>query len=402
MFWDKPLDNAISHLKGRVHAPLRLVLWDGREVSFSDTPKVTVRLKGLRGASALSRPNLLSLAEAYIEGEADVEGDVREAIRGAEAISRAIPKALFQSQGPTNGRHSKRGDREAIQHHYDVSNEFYALWLDPRMVYSCAYFRTEDDSLEQAQLQKLDHICTKLRLQPGERFLDIGCGWGALVMHAAEKYGVQATGVTLSENQFHLANRWIRERGLEDRCRVIMQDYRDIPGEGVYDKIASVGMFEHVGLRNLPLYFGTVRRLLKEKGVFLNHGITSMDPRNRAVGFGAGEFIHRYVFPRGELPHLHLAIHDMADQDFEVHDVEGLRPHYARTLGFWSANYERHLAQATAASSERIARIWRLYLAGCAHAFEEGWISIYQVLATKQSKPGRAAMPLTRDYMYRA
>ena len=400
MFWDKPLDNAISHLKGRVHAPVRLVLWDGREVSFSDRPKVTVRLKGQRAGSVFSRPNLLSLAEAYIEGEADVEGDVREAIRGAEAISRAIPKALFQSQGPTNGRHSKRGDREAIQHHYDVSNEFYALWLDPSMVYSCAYFRGEQDSLEQAQLQKLDHICTKLRLQPGERLLDIGCGWGALVMHAAEKYGVQATGVTLSENQFHLANQRIRERGLGDRCRVLMQDYRDIPGEGAYDKIASVGMFEHVGLRNLALYFGTVRRLLKEKGVFLNHGITSMDTRNRAVGFGAGEFIHRYVFPRGELPHLHLAIHDMSEQDLEVHDVEGLRPHYARTLGFWSANYERRLAEAVAASSERTARIWRLYLAGCAHAFEQGWISIYQVLATKQTKPGRAAMPLTRDYMY--
>ena len=402
MFWEKPLDNALSHLKNNVKAPLRLVLWDGREVAFSEQPKVTVRLKGLRAASAFSRPDLLSLAEAYIEGEAEIEGDVGEAIRGAEAISRAIPRPLFQSQGPTNGRHSKRGDREAIQHHYDVSNEFYALWLDPRMVYSCAYFRAEDDSLEQAQLQKLDHICTKLRLQPGERFLDIGCGWGALVIHAAEKYGVQATGITLSENQHRLACEEIRRRGLEARCRVLLQDYRDMAGEGVFDKVASVGMFEHVGLRNLPLYFGTVRRLLKDRGVFLNHGITTMDTRNRAVGYGAGEFIHRYVFPHGELAHLHLAIHDMSDQDFEVHDVEGLRPHYARTLGFWSANYERRLREAVAASSERIARIWRLYLAGCAHAFDQGWISIYQVLASKQAKPGRAAMPLTRDYMYRA
>ena len=398
MFWGKPLDNAISQLKDNVEAPVRLVLWDGREVSFSDKPKVTVRLKG---ASALSRPNLLSLAEAYINGEAELEGDVREAIRGAEAISRAIPKALFHSQGPTNGRHSKRDDREAIQHHYDVSNEFYALWLDPRMVYSCAYFRGEDDSLEQAQLQKLDHICTKLRLEPGERFLDVGCGWGALVIHAAREYGVHATGITLSENQHRLANERIREAGLEDRCRVLLEDYRDLRGEGIFDKIASVGMFEHVGLRNLPLYFGTVGRLLREKGVFLNHGITSMDPRNRAVGYGAGEFIDRYVFPRGELAHLHLAIHDMSEQHFEVHDVEGLRPHYERTLGFWSANYEKRLAEAVAASSERIARIWRLYLAGCAHAFEQGWISIYQVLATKQAKPGRAGMPLTRGYMYR-
>src|SRR5205823_9847811 len=181
------------------------------------------------------------LAEAYIEGKAELEGDVREAIRGAEAISRAMPQPLFTARGPTNARHSKRGDREALQHHYDVSNEFYALWLDPRMVYSCAYFREEGDSLEAAQLQKLDHICRKLRLAPGERFLDIGCGWGALVIRAAEKYGVDATGITLSENQHRLATERIRAAGLEGRCRVELQDYRDHEGEGSYDKIASVG-----------------------------------------------------------------------------------------------------------------------------------------------------------------
>ena len=401
MFWDKPLGNALSKLKRHVHAPVRVVLWDGSEVSFSDKPRVTLRLNGIRAAAALSRPSLLTLAEAYIDGDAELEGDVREAIRGAEAISRAIPRPLFQSQGPTNGRHTKRGDREAIQHHYDVSNEFYALWLDPGMVYSCAYFKDQRDTLEAAQVQKLDHICTKLRLKPGERFLDIGCGWGGLVMRAASKYGVDATGITLSQNQHRLANERIREAGLEGRCRVLLQDYRDTPGEGTYDKIASVGMFEHVGLRNLPVYFNTVRRLLKEKGLFLNHGITTMDTRNRAVGLGAGEFIGRYVFPRGELPHLHLVVHDMADQDLEVHDVEGLRTHYAMTLGQWSDNYEARLGEAVEIAGERTARTWRLYLAGCAHAFEQGWISIYQILATKQTKPGRSAMPLTRNWIYR-
>jgi cyclopropane-fatty-acyl-phospholipid synthase len=401
VFWDRPLDNALSKLKEHVHAPVRVVLWDGREVSFSDKPRVTLRLKGTRAVAALSRPSLLTLAQAYIDGDADLEGDVREAIRGAEAISRSIPRPLFQSQGPTNGKHTKRGDREAIQHHYDVSNEFYGLWLDPGMVYSCAYFKDEGDSLEAAQVQKLDHICTKLRLKPGERFLDIGCGWGALVIRAASKYGVDATGITLSENQHRLANERIREAGLEGRCRVLMQDYRDTPGEGTYDKIASVGMFEHVGLRNLPVYFNTVRRLLKERGLFLNHGITTMDTHNRAVGLGAGEFIGRYVFPQGELPHLHLVVHDMADQDLEVHDVEGLRTHYAKTLGEWSDNYERRLHEAVGAAGERTARIWRLYLAGCAHAFEQGWISIYQILASKQTKPGRAALPLTREWIYR-
>ena len=401
MFWEKPLDNALSILKKNVSASVRLVLWDGREVALSDKPRVTVRLKGLRAASALERPSLLTLAEAYIDGEVELEGDVREAIRGAEAITRAIPRPLFQSPGPTREPHTRRDDREAIQHHYDVSNEFYALWLDARMVYSCGYFQREDDTLDAAQLQKLDHICTKLALSPGERFLDIGCGWGALAMRAAEKYGVIATGITLSENQHRLANERIRAAGLEGRCRVILQDYRDVRGEGVYDKIASVGMFEHVGLRNLPVYFNVVRRLLRERGLFLNHGITSADTRNRAVGLGAGEFIGRYVFPKGELPHLHRVVHDMSEQDLEVHDVESLRAHYAKTLGLWSDRYERRIEAASAASSERTARIWRIYLAGCAYAFEQGWVSIYQVLASRQTQPGPTALPLTRSWMYR-
>ena len=401
MFWDKPVEQAIHHLQRHVNAAVRVILWDGREVAFSDNPRVTLRINDSAAVSALKRPSLLTLAEAYIEGKADLEGDVREAIRGAEAISRAMPQSIFRHRGPTHTRHTKRDDREAIQHHYDVSNEFYALWLDPRMVYSCAYFLEDDDSLETAQVQKLDHICRKLRLKPGERFLDIGCGWGALAMHAAERYGVDATGITLSENQHRLATERIKAAGLEGRCRVLLQDYRDVPGEEVYDKIASVGMFEHVGLRNLPDYFGMVRRVLKERGLFLNHGITSSDVNNRAVGLGAGEFIARYVFPKGELPHLHRAVHDMSEQHLEVHDVESLRPHYAKTLGFWSANFERNLDAAVASAGERIARIWRIYLAGCAHAFDQGWVSIYQVLASRQTRPGRTALPLTREWIYR-
>ena len=398
MFWSSPVDRALSELKRQVHAPVRVVLWDGREVALSEAPRVTLRLKDARTAAALAHPTLLALAEAYIEGGAEVEGDVREAIRSAEALARSQERSLFARRD--TARHTRGEDREAIRHHYDVSNEFYALWLDERMVYSCGYYREESDSLEQAQVQKLDHICTKLRLAPGERFLDIGCGWGALVIHAAGRYGVDATGITLSENQFRLATERIRAAGLQDRCRVLLQDYRDHPGEGFYDKVASVGMFEHVGLRNLPLYFRTVRRLLRERGLFLNHGITSSDVENGAVGMGAGDFIGRYVFPKGELPHLHRVIRDMAAEDFEVHDVECLRPHYAKTLEAWSERFERRFAQAVAASTERTARIWRLYLAGCAHAFEQRWVSIHQVLASKQAKPGRADLPLTRDWIY--
>lgn len=400
MFWDRSVEHALTNLKKRVNAPVRVVFWDGREIALSEEPCVTVRVKGARGASALANPTLLSLAEAYIEGHADFEGDLREAIRGAEAISRSSPGARLEAERPLS-RHTRRDDRQAIQHHYDVSNDFYALWLDPRMVYSCAYFREEGDSLETAQLQKLDHICRKLRLAPGEKFLDIGCGWGALVIRAAEKYGVDATGITLSENQYRLATERIQAAGLQDRCRVLLLDYRDMPGDGVYDKIASVGMFEHVGLRNLAEYFSTVKRLLREQGLFLNHGITSSSVDNHAVGLGAGEFIGRYVFPRGEVPHLHRVVRDMSAQSMEVHDVECLRPHYARTLGFWSARYERRFSEAVAASSEKTARVWRVYLAGCAHAFEQGWVSIYQVLASRQEIPGRTALPLTREWMYR-
>lgn len=400
MLFQKPIDLALKALKKQVQAPLRVVLWDGREVALSDTPRITLRLKDAAAAQALARPSMLTLAEAYIEGKADLEGDMREAIRSAEALSRAGRAPLFGARD--EARHTRREDRDAIQHHYDVSNEFYALWLDPRMVYSCAYFRTPSDDLATAQVQKLDHICRKLRLAPGEKFLDIGCGWGALAMHAAERYGVDATGITLSENQFRLATERIRAAGLQDRCRVLLEDYRDHPGEGAYDKVASVGMFEHVGLRNLPVYFQSVQRLLRERGLFLNHGITASDVQNRAVGLGAGEFIGRYVFPKGELPHLHRVIHDMSEADFEVHDVECLRPHYARTCALWSSSFEHRYAQAVAASSERTARIWRIYLAGCAHAFEQRWISIHQVLASRQTKPGPTELPLTRDWMYPA
>jgi cyclopropane-fatty-acyl-phospholipid synthase len=402
VFWDRPIDHALSRLKRDVRAPLRVELWDGRGFDFSDeAPRATLRLKDARAAATLAQPSLLALAEAYIEGRVELEGDVREAIRGAEAISRTRSSRTFEVRSRPGARRSPEADRAAVRHHYDVSNEFYALWLDPRMVYSCAYFRTAADTLEQAQVAKLDHICTKLRLAPGERFLDIGCGWGALAMRAAERHGVEATGITLSENQYRLANERIRAAGLEGRCRVLLEDYREHKGESSYDKVASVGMFEHVGLANLPAYFEAVRRLLRDRGLFMNHGITSSDVASRAVGLGGGEFIDRYVFPKGELPHLHRAIADMSAADFEVCDVECLRPHYELTLEHWSAAFERNLAAAVATSSERTARIWRLYLAGCAHAFEQRWISIYQVLASKQEKPGCSELPLTREWMYR-
>ena len=400
MFWERQFQSALGRMSQEVDAPVRLVLWDGSEYSFADAPAVTIRLKDTEAAHKFSNPDLLSLAEAYIDGHIELEGPISEVIRVAESIARTGKPGLLEGLREACSRHTRSIDRDSIRYHYDVSNDFYTLWLDRRMVYSCAYFRTHGDTLEQAQENKLDHICRKLRIKPGDRLLDIGCGWGALAMWAAEKYGADATGITLSENQHRLANERIASAGLQDRCRVVLQDYRDHEGEQRYDRIASVGMFEHVGLKNLPVYFATVARLLKERGTFLNHGITSMDVDNRWVGMRAGEFIDKYVFPNGELPHLSVAVREMSAHQLEVADVEGLRPHYAKTLQHWSDRYEGHLRRAAEASDERTARIWRVYLAGCAHAFEQGWVSIYQVLATKQSTPGRGPLPLTREYMY--
>jgi cyclopropane-fatty-acyl-phospholipid synthase len=267
-------------------------------------------------------------------------------------------------------------------------------------VYSCAYFRTGDEDIDAAQVQKLDHVCRKLMLKPGEQFLDIGCGWGGLIIHAAQHYGVDATGVTLSENQFRIAAERIKAAGLHDRCRVLLLDYRDVRGEGVYDKIASIGMFEHVGLRNLPVYFGTVRRLLKERGLFLNHGITSSDVESREVGSDAGGFIDKYVFPNGEVPHVALAMREMAAQNLEVTDVESLRPHYAKTLEHWSDRLEERLADAAKLVDEKTLRVWRVYLMGCSYGFAQGWMNIYQILASRQTQDGGTSLPWTREFMY--
>jgi cyclopropane-fatty-acyl-phospholipid synthase len=345
--------------------------------------------------------DLGKLGEAYVEGHIDVEGPITDAMRAAEGLARGWGEAR-KGRAPTLLRnpHSRKKDAEAIRYHYDVSNDFYALWLDARMVYSCAYFKTGEESIELAQEQKLDHICRKLRLRPGDRFLDIGCGWGALVMHAAQRYGVQALGITLSKNQHALANERIKAAGLAERCEVRIEDYRDVAGDGSFDKIASIGMFEHVGLKNLPVYFGAIRRLLADGGIVLNHGITSVDPDSRSVGMGASDFIEKYVFPHGELPHLSLVLREMGAADLEVMDVETWRLHYARTLHRWSERLEANLDTARAFAGEKRARIWRTYLAGCAHAFERGWVSIQQVLATKSDDPRKNPLPFSRDYMY--
>jgi cyclopropane-fatty-acyl-phospholipid synthase len=402
MILESRIEKVVGELQAAMNLPLAIELWNGKRYALGERPTVTLRVPAASSVKYLANADLAKLGEAYVEGYIEVDGPIGDAIRAAESLARRL-------SGDKKGRtpllfrnlHSKKTDSAAIRYHYDVSNDFYGLWLDRRMVYSCAYFRTGEESIDEAQEAKLDHICRKLMLKPGDRFLDIGCGWGALVMHAAERYGVKALGVTLSHNQHALANERIRAAGLEGRCEVRIQDYRDVPGEGVFDKIASIGMFEHVGLKNLPVYFGAIRRLLAEGGVVLNHGITSVDPESRSVGLGAGDFIGKYVFPHGELPHLSLVIREMGAAGLEVMDSETLRLHYAKTLEHWSARLEASLDQARAFAGEKRLRIWRAYLAGCAHAFAQGWVSIQQVLATKSGDPRRNPLPWTREYMYR-
>jgi cyclopropane-fatty-acyl-phospholipid synthase len=395
------IEKMVGELRAGAGLPLAIELWNGKRYMLGERPTVTLRVPAASAVKYLAKADLAALGEAYVEGHIEVDGPISEAIRAAESLARRLG-------GDRKGRtplllrnlHTKKRDAEAIRYHYDVSNDFYALWLDERMVYSCAYFKTGEESIELAQEQKLDHICRKLKLEPGERFLDIGCGWGALVMHAVERYGVKALGITLSQNQHALANERIRAAGLQDKCEVRLQDYRDVPGEGVYDKIASIGMFEHVGLKNLPVYFGAIRRLLAEGGIVLNHGITSIDPDSRSVGLGGGDFIGKYVFPHGELPHLSRVIREMGAAGLEVMDSETLRLHYAKTLQQWSERLEGSLEKAKAFAGEKRLRIWRTYLAGCAHAFAQGWVSIQQVLAVKAGDPRRNPLPWARDYMY--
>lgn len=396
----------------------------------SNNAAVKLKFSNWSSIARLRSGQIGALAEEYVEGKLQLEGAMRDVMG---VVTRLLPGNPVESDtgwwsGLTRkarslAAHTQARDAEQIQFHYDVSDAFYQVWLDPKRVYSCAYYRDLADTsatLAQAQDAKLDLICRKLMLKPGDRFLDIGSGWGALLLWAAEHYGVTATGITISKNQHAYVQRLITEKGLGNRVSVELRDYRDLVIDAqtpAFDKISSVGMFEHVGHANMTAYFEKIMVLLKPGGLVMNHGITAGGLENRQLGAGMGDFIEKYIFPGGELLHVSVVLEHMARAGLEMLDTENLRPHYARTLWDWSNALEQRLGEAREAlladssveRAEKILRAYRLYLAGSAMSFEEGWISLHQMLATKpftseQPNPGprgsRTTYPFNRSYIY--
>lgn len=359
-------------------------------------------------------PGELGFARAYVSSDIEIDGDLHHALRlladaspefrmgwreAVEVVRAAVRLKLIGRPLPPppeearlRGRiHSIARDAEAISHHYDVSNEFYELFLGPSMTYSCARFTTPAATLEEAQAAKYELVCRKLGLQAGQRLLDVGCGWGGMVLHAAEHHGVEAVGITISREQCDIARKRVARAGLTDRVEIRLQDYRDLGGE-MFDAISSIGMAEHVGRKRLPEYFEALAARLRPTGRFLNHAISTPN----GAAYDRRSFIARYVFPDGELPDVADVVSGMQGQGLDLRDVEGLREHYAMTLRRWSANLESGWDAACGLIGERRARVWRLYLAGAAVSFEAAEIGIHQVLAVKLTDAGESAMPLTR------
>ncbi|MGC2193766.1 MAG: cyclopropane-fatty-acyl-phospholipid synthase family protein [Terriglobales bacterium] len=393
-------------------------LWDGSAWGEEKQPRFTLVLKhpeALR--SMFLSASELTLGEAYIYDDFDIEGDIEAAFDLADYLL-VRERSLWQSfdlnerlqklpkSDPSRTGlhpielpekvHAKDRERQAINHHYDLPADFYALWLDQHMVYSCAYFSKPEEDLDSAQESKLDYICRKLRLRPGERILDIGCGWAGFIMHAAAHYGVECVGITLSVPQAEVGRERLRKAGLNDHCRVEVSDYRDIEHDQQYDKIVSVGMFEHVGEVFFPEYFHRVWGLLRPGGVFLNQGIAQSATYHRR----GPSFTDRYVFPDGDLVPISTSLGAAELSGFEVRDAESLREHYALTLHHWVRRLESHATEARRITSDTTYRIWRLYMAGSAHAFRSGRLNVYQTLLAKPSR-GRTGLPLTRDDWYR-
>ncbi|MBV2143639.1 cyclopropane-fatty-acyl-phospholipid synthase family protein [Falsochrobactrum sp. TDYN1] len=396
-------------------------LWDGTQIGAFDGPVLLINDPSVVRQLML-KPNYDSLIDIWTSGRIDIrngtifdlvaqkfDGHLKERIKALPKwqLLKDIPSILLSGKQSADFHAAGKtpfvsgSNKEAITHHYDVSNEFYQLFLDKRMVYTCGYFTDWSNSIDQAQEDKLELICRKLRLQPGDRLLDIGCGWGAFLIYAAQKYGVTGTGVSLSEAQTELARQRIKAAGLEDRITIHVKSYTELDGE--FDKISSIGMFEHVGIANYDTYFDSVRRLMRPGGLYLHHAITRRMKKNKkAFRRKSAEHLAlvKYIFPGGELDHLGMTIGNLEGHGFEVHDVENLREHYGRTCRLWAEQLNANFDQAVAEVGYRKARLWILYLSGCALAFERGTVQINQTLASKR-KRGLSPVPQTRNDIYR-
>lgn len=406
--------------------PCSVQLPGGQRIG-AQQPRLAFVVRDLRALVHLAQGMIGRLAEDYVEGRLEIEGNLRDLMTAAPHFlgtdptheSSNLPLRVLQRAKRAlweRNHHSRTKDASQVQQHYDLSDDFYALWLDPRRVYSCAYFAEPTMTLAAAQEAKLDYICKKLRLKPGERFIDIGAGWGGLLLWAAENYGIHGTGITLSRNQYDYVNRLIEHKGLRGRVQMFLQDYRDVDESQPFDKVASVGMCEHVGRPNLPLYFAKIYRLLKPGGLMLNHGITAGGTDNPQLDGGMGDFIEKYIFPGGQLVHVSVMTDAIAHSNLELLDAECLRPHYAQTLWHWTDALEAHLDEARqvlGAHADKIIRAYRLYLAGSAMGFEQGWMSLFQILGSRpdgiveQRNPSsnrlhatQSDYPFNRIYMY--
>ena len=407
-------------------APVEFTAYDGSRAGNKGAD-IRFDVRSPFAVSYLVRsPGALGLARAYISGHIDVFGDMYEAlvrmsqvmdnvtvkdrlavlrdVAGDPLLRAAVtthleppPQEVRKNKLPflAGMRHSKKRDAKAIHHHYDVSNRFYEWVLGPSMAYTCACYPAEHASLEQAQFHKFDLVARKLGLKPGMRLLDVGCGWGGMVMHAARHYGVKALGVTLSKQQAEWAQKAIAEAGLSDVAEVRFLDYRDVK-ETEFDAISSIGLTEHIGKSNLPFYFSFLYRKLKPGGRMLNHTITR--PDNTEASLRSEGFINRYVFPDGELEGPGYVLSAMHDAGFEVRHEENLREHYAKTLAAWCRNLDDHWDEAVAEVGEGTARVWRLYMAGCRYGFEQNWIQLHQTLGVKLHKDGISGFPLRPNF----
>lgn len=418
----------LAHVRERLGLDIGFVLWDGSTAPAglaADAIAIAIADEGVI-AALVRRPTLDTLANLWASGRLDLRNGTmfdlvarRPTVRTRAFLKsldrglllRTLARFLFVPRGGpwpledaaagSAGEGAAAAEKRNVAYHYDVSNAFYALFLDPEMVYSCGYFTAWDNDLATAQRDKLEMICRKLRLRAGEEFLDVGCGWGALVRHAAQNYGVRARGITLSERQYALATEKVARLGLQDRVRIELKDYRAV--EGAFDKIASIGMFEHVGIDNHLAYFGAIQRLLKPGGVYLHHAIARPAKRDdKAFRKKRAEFaaLTRYIFPGGELDHIGMSVANLERFGFEVHDVEAWREHYQRTCRHW---HDRLLANADAAAREVGAaktRLWLAYLAACSIAFERSTVGVFQTVASKRRR-GPSGLPPTRADLYR-